>query len=334
MEKKDKAWKLRKIVEYIRTMDHPNSEALRNRFRIEEKVNISAVTIYRYINYLKDVEKAPIKADMNRLGSGYYLEDPNFWSDKVTLSPGELVGLGLLQSLMKVYKNTPVEKDLGSLFEKIRKYLPDGARYDESRIAQYIRVINDPMAVIDTTIFTSLIESVQEHKAISFNYMKNGALEPKKYCLHPYRILFHQTGDWYVHGCLADQTSQFRTFAFSRMTDIQNTGERFTIPVDYKLEKHLDPEVGVWHSDSYYTVKLLFHKDIAQHARERKWHHTERKTQNEDGSILVQFTTSQIYDLRRIVMGYGSKVTVLEPQELIEDIRKELSKMNLFYGVH
>lgn len=116
---------------------------------------------------------------MNKYGSGYYLEDPDFWSDKVNLNTGELVGLGLLQSLMKVYKNTPVEKDLSSLFGKIKNYLPDGARYDESKIAQYIRVINDPMAVIDTSIFTSLIESVQEHRAISFNYMKNGALEPK-----------------------------------------------------------------------------------------------------------------------------------------------------------
>lgn len=332
MEKKDRTWKLRKIVEYIRTMDYPNAKDLKKRFFNEESLNMSEVTVYRYINYLKNVEKAPIKADMNRFKSGYYLEDPNFWSDKVNLSTGELVGLGLLQSLMKVYKNTPVEKDLASLFGKIKNYLPDGARYDESKIAQYIRVINDPMAVIDTTIFTTLIESVQEHRAISFNYTKNGALQPKKYTFFPYRILFHQNGDWYVHGCLADQTSEFRTFSFSRMTDIKPTGERFSIPVDYRLEKYLDPEVGVWHSDSYYTVKLLFHKGIAQHVRERKWHHTEQKTTNEDGSVLVQFKTSQIYDLRRIVMGYGSKVTVLEPPELIEDIKKELSDMNRIYG--
>lgn len=332
MEKKDKLWKLKKIVEYIRVLDHPNAKQLKERFRIDENVKLSEVTIYRYINYLKNEENAPIKADMNKYGSGYYLEDPDFWSDKVNLNTGELVGLGLLQSLMKVYKNTPVEKDLSSLFGKIKNYLPDGARYDESKIAQYIRVINDPMAVIDTSIFTSLIESVQEHRAISFNYMKNGALEPKKYTFFPYRILFHQNGDWYVHGCLADQTTEFRTFSFSRMTDIQPTGERFTIPADYRLEKHLDPEVGVWHSDSFYNVKLLFHKDIAQHARERKWHHTETKTTNEDGSVLVQFKTSQIYDLRRIVMGYGCKVTVMEPPELIEDIKKELSELNRIYG--
>lgn len=331
MEKKDKNWKLKKLVEFIRTMEYPNAEDLKNKFRIEENVNLCEVTIYRYINYLKNVEKAPIKADMKRLGGGYYLEDPDFWSDTVNLSTGELVGLGLLQSLMKVYKNTPVEKDLSSLFGKIKKYLPDGARYDESKIAQYIRVINDPMAVIDTTIFTTVIDCVQEHKAISFNYTKNGAAAPKKYTFFPYRILFHQNGDWYVHGCLSDKTSEFRTFAFSRMTDIKATGEKFNIPSGYKLEKYIDPEIGVWHSESFYNVSLLFHKDIAQHAKERKWHHTEKKTVNADGSVLVQFVTSQIYDLRRLVMSYGSKVKVIEPAELIEDIKKELSAMNKAY---
>lgn len=331
MEKKDKTWKLRKIVEYIRSMNHPNADAIRNRFRVEEKIIISNVTIYRYINYLKKEENAPIKADMNKLGCGYYLEDPNFWSDKIILNPGELLGLGLLQSLTKVYRNTPIEKDLYSLFSKLKKYLPDGARYDESKISQYIKIINDPMAVIDSNIFASIIKNVQEHKAISFNYTKNGSLESKKYTFFPYKILFHQNGDWYVHGCLANNSSEFRTFSFSRMTNIQTTGERFTIPTDYKLEKYLDPEIGVWHSDSFYNVKLLFNKSIAQHAIERKWHHTERKIVNKDGSVLVQFITSQIYDLRHIVLSYGSNITVLEPEELIEDIKKELSAMNKTY---
>ena len=93
MEKKDKLWKLKKIVEYIRVLDHPNAKQLKERFRIDENVKLSEVTIYRYINYLKNEKNAPIKADMNKYGSGYYLEDPDFWSDKVNLNTGELVGL-------------------------------------------------------------------------------------------------------------------------------------------------------------------------------------------------------------------------------------------------
>lgn len=50
MEKKDKNWKLKKLVEFIRTMEYPNAEDLKNKFRIEENVNLSEVTIYRYIN--------------------------------------------------------------------------------------------------------------------------------------------------------------------------------------------------------------------------------------------------------------------------------------------
>lgn len=45
MEKKDKLWKLKKIVEYIRVLDHPNAKQLKERFRIDENVKLSEVTI-------------------------------------------------------------------------------------------------------------------------------------------------------------------------------------------------------------------------------------------------------------------------------------------------
>lgn len=332
MTRHDRTWKLRKIVEYIRTMDHPNATQIADRLRTEEQVKISNITVYRLIRHLNENEGADIRADMTRVGSGYYLADRNFWSDKLNLNSGELIGLGLLQSLMKVYKNTPIEKDLGSIFDKLQKFLPDGTRYDKSRIAKYIRVINDPMALIDTTIFTAVIESVQEHRTITFNYHKNGASQFQPYTINPYRILFRQNGDWYILGCKANDRTAIRTFAFSRMTDIEMTGERFTIPDDFRLESHIDPEMGVWHSDSFYRVKMVFDRQLAQHALERKWHHTQHVTKNSDGTVQVELTTSQLNDITRIVLGYGSLVKVLEPPELVENIRSEIVKMAASYG--
>lgn len=322
---------MKKIIEYIRTMDHPNAEQLARRFHQDEGIDISTVTIYRYIQYLKNTEKAPIKADMNRHGSGYYLEDPDFWTDKIILSPGELVGLGLLQSLMKSHKNTPVERDISSLFEKMSRYMPDGERYDGSKIARYIHVITGPTAKIEEGIFNTLITCVQNHMTFSFNYSKSGSDKPQKYTIDPYRIILAQNGDWYVMGCKTGERTEMRTFAFARISDIEPTGGKFAIPVDFKLEKYIDPEMGVWKTSSFYSVKLLFDRLLAQHARERKWHRTEKITENGDGTILVEFKTSQLMDLMRIVLSYGSHVQVLEPIELIDEIKKELADMSSFY---
>lgn len=333
MLKKDRMWKLKKIVEFIRDTEYPNAKKLAEMFRNREGIEISEISIYRHIQYLRNVEHAPIEVDMNRVGSGYYLTDRDFWSDKLKLTSGELLGLGLMQSIMKVYKNTPLEKEMNSIFDKMKEFMPDGNRYDKSKIAQYIRVINDPMAVIDTAIFTQIINSVQDHKSIRFDYTKNGAMESQKYTINPYRILFCQNGDWYLMGCKTSDRTAIRTFAFSRMTNIETTGEIFTIPVDFRLESHIDPEMGIWKSDSFYRVKMVFDRQLAQHAEERKWHHTQRITRLEDGKVLVELTTTQLKDITRIILGYGSLVKVLEPPELVEDIRNELLKMKDVYGV-
>lgn len=332
MEKRDTNWKLKKIVQFIRENNLPNADDLVEKFRVEENFKISRISIYRHIRYLKEELHAPIETDMTKPGCGYYLTDKNFWSDKLVLTSGELVGLGLLQSLMKVYKNTPVEKELSSFMQKIQEFLPDGARYKDSAIAEYIKVITDPMAVIDTSIFTEVIESVQQHRTIRFLYSKSGSTEPKSYTVNPYRIIFCQNGDWYLMACKNSDRSAIRTFAFSRMSSIESTGERFTIPQEFRLESYIDPEMGVWHSESLYKVKLLFDRQLGQHAKERKWHHTQHIVEYEDGRVQVELTTSQLKDIARIVLGYGSLVQVLEPTELIEDLKAELEKMTEFYG--
>ena len=55
-------------------------------------------------------------------------------------------------------------------------------------------------------------------------------------------------------------------------------------------------------------------------------------TQNSDGTVQVELTTSQLNDITRIVLGYGSLVTVLEPPELVENIKAEIAKMAATYG--
>ena len=47
-------------------------------------------------------------------------------------------------------------------------------------------------------------------------------------------------------------------------------------------------------------------------------------TQNKDGSVVVEFETTQIPEVKRWVLGQGRTVKVLEPPELIQQIKEEL----------
>lgn len=91
--------------------------------------------------------------------------------------------------------------------------------------------------------------------------------------------------------------------------------------------------MGVWLSaKTNYKVRLLFSAEIGTFAAEHIWHENQKVTQNEDGSVEVSFETTQQPEVKRLVLGQGKTVKVLEPQELVEQIREELDSIKKLYN--
>ena len=64
---------------------------------------------------------------------------------------------------------------------------------------------------------------------------------------------------------------------------------------------------------------------------ERKLHSDQKITENPDGSILVQFETTQLPEIKRWVLGQGKTVKVLNPPELVQDILSEIESVKELY---
>ena len=72
------------------------------------------------------------------------------------------------------------------------------------------------------------------------------------------------------------------------------------------------------------NVELLVDKEIGTYALNRIWHSEQTVEERDDGSIYVNFKTTQKREIVRWVLGQGHTVKVLGPQELVEEIRTEL----------
>jgi predicted DNA-binding transcriptional regulator YafY len=79
-------------------------------------------------------------------------------------------------------------------------------------------------------------------------------------------------------------------------------------------------------------VELLIAGEIGTYALERQWHDTQKVEQREDGSVYVKFTTTQMPEVLRWVLGQGHTVKALNPPELIEMIKTETEKVRDIYG--
>jgi predicted DNA-binding transcriptional regulator YafY len=79
-------------------------------------------------------------------------------------------------------------------------------------------------------------------------------------------------------------------------------------------------------------VELLISGEIGTFALERQWHETQEVRQQEDGSVYVKFSTTQIPEVLRWVLGQGHTVKVLGPAELAEMVKAETEKVRGMYG--
>ena len=116
------------------------------------------------------------------------------------------------------------------------------------------------------------------------------------------------------------------------MKDTKVTKQNFVVPKDFDWHDYVDEDMGVWASSkTLHAIKLRFAAEIATFASEHVWSSSQNVVQNKDGTVDVSFTTTQLPEVQRWVLGQGHTVQVLEPPELIEAVKKELSAMKQIY---
>jgi predicted DNA-binding transcriptional regulator YafY len=109
--------------------------------------------------------------------------------------------------------------------------------------------------------------------------------------------------------------------------------KHFSIPATFNADDYLDAEMGVWASSrTPQTIELLFDKTIRTFALDRQWHSSQVVEERDGGSVHVKFSTTQMPEVLRFVLGQGHTVKALGPSELVEQVKAEAEKVRGMYG--
>ncbi|MDZ7836595.1 MAG: WYL domain-containing protein [Actinomycetota bacterium] len=61
---------------------------------------------------------------------------------------------------------------------------------------------------------------------------------------------------------------------------------------------------------------MKFAPSIAKFISEVQWHPSQELVEDGDGSVVASFEVMGIEEIKRWILGFGSEVEVLEPEEL------------------
>lgn len=326
-QKTEKKYNAPHILSYIMQIDrairngeYPNA----NKLNSEYGWGLSRSTLGRYINILRDDYGAPVEFDFQK--NGYYYTDNTFFIQQVMLKEGELLSLSTILPLLEQYKNTPMEKSFRDLMGKLIQMLPKNITVDSALINNEVHFISDPITNLEPKVFENVLKATKMHCTLQMEYKtaQNTEYELRKF--DPYHVIC-QKGSWYVLG-YSHSSKAFRLWAMPRIRNCKITKEKFTIPKDFKLEQHIDSQMGAWgNSGKKFKVEIEFVKDFKTFVMERTWHKDQIIRENPDGTVYLSFETILLGQTASWIMSFIGGAKVLNPPELKDMVRDAAKKI-------
>lgn len=310
------------IEKDIRNGDYPNA----NKLNKEHGWNLSRSTLGRYINILRDDYGAPVEFDFQK--NGYYYTDNTFFIQQVMLKEGELLTLSTILPLLEQYKYTPLEKSYRDLMQKLIQMLPETITVDSALINNEVHFISDPITTLEPGVFENVLKATKTHFTLQMEYKTAQNTDYEERRFNPYHIIC-QKGSWYVLG-YSHSSEAIRLWAMPRIRNCKITGDKFSIPKDFKLEDHIDVQIGAWgNNGEKHKVEIEFVKGLKTYVMERIWHNSQIIRENQDGSVYLSFETNQLDQTASWIMSFAGGARALNPPELkalVKDAAKRILK--------
>lgn len=131
-----------------------------------------------------------------------------------------------------------------------------------------------------------------------------------------------------------DLRDTLRTLKVERVLEAQLTQEHFIMPSTFDPRHMLDSAWGIiWQEDGEIEVTLHFRSEVVRRVKESTWHVSQRIEDLPDGSCLFTVRVGSLLEIRPWVRQWGSAVTVVQPQELRQEIITEVYQMAAQYGL-
>jgi proteasome accessory factor B len=306
-----------RIHQELQALTFPNSGTLGH------ALEISAKTVHRDVEFMRDRLRLPIEWDGAK--NGYYYTRPVTNFPTMHFTEGELVALVVAEKALQQYRGTTFEKPLLSAIKKMEESLPDTISLSLSDVEQTISFRTSAEQILDLAIFDALAKATAAQKQIEFTYRKPGEKQTEQRRVDPYHLA-NINGEWYLFA-YDHLRKDIRTFVPARIKSIKQTGKIFSRVASFSLEQRLHDSFGVHSGHNNFDVVIRFNEKAADYIREKRWHDSQVLKEIKGGAVELRMKLSSLAEVERWVLSWGGNAIVKKPDELAESIKAAAKRM-------
>jgi len=269
---------------------------------LAKRFEVSRRTINRDI---EDISKAGIPiVTIQGSGGGISILD-GYKMDKALLNDEELQAIfSGLKGIDSISKTSYLAKMIEKLSVKDNHIqVDDSITIDLS--SHYQKPLTQKIDVLKNAIRT--------RRCVSFRYYYEKGDSVR--CIEPYRLIF-KWSPWYVFGYCLDRKA-YRLFKLNRLWNIAFLDKKF---IPREIPEH-ELQFDDYFSSDAIHLKALF--SSSEEYRLIEEYGVDCYSITDSGELLLERDFASYDNMRSWIFSFGDKVTILEPQQLCEDRRKQ-----------
>jgi proteasome accessory factor B len=302
------------------------SGKLPNAAQLAAEMEVSAKSIHRDLDFMRDRMSLPIEYDQARHGFFYNGEVSAF--PTMQISEGELFALIVAEKALQQYRGTNFEKPLLSAIRKLEQSLPDTISLNFADWEQTISFRTRAEQILNLEIFEALGRATAQRQQLEISYRKPGQRNAELRVVDPYQLA-NINGEWFLFA-YDQMRKDFRKFVPARIKSIRKTGKSFERLEKFSLDKQLRDSFGVHSAHGEFEVVIRFDAMAADYIREKRWHDSQKLKELKSGGVELTMKLSSLAEVERWVLNWGGKAVVMKPKELVEMVKK--SARNILKG--
>lgn len=282
---------------------------------IADRFNISLRTVYRDIRTL---EEAGIPL-VGETGVGYSIME-GYRLPPVMFTMEEATAFLTAEKLVEKLTDVSTEESFKSAMYKVRAVLRSAEKDHLEVMDNHIEVLDNPYLSKDKNGSGSLqaiLKSISCRQVLTITYFANHSQETTSRNIEPVGI-FYLGSNWYLIA-FCQLRNDYRNFRTDRITQIVST------PLPFKQEhpplkqylKQITKDKKELHK-----VIMLVDKDVVKHFGDQKYYNGYVSERFVKDKVEMTFLTCSLEGFARWYMMFGDKAEIMEPQGLIESVRK------------
>lgn len=321
------------LIRYL-TIDKCLQNTLR-KWTLDDLIEACSEALYEYEGKDSYVSKRTVQLDIQNMRSDklgynapilvyerkyYKYETANYSITEIPITDIDLDILTESMEMLRQFKNFSLFSELNGVIQKLEDKVFRETK-DQSPIIHLDK--NDQLLGIEhlDTIYQAILKKL----VVTIVYQSFKARTPSPMIFTPF-ILKEFNNRWFVVGRKAKK-NDIMTLALDRIISID-----FDLDTLYK-KTNFNPDT--YYRDTY-GVTVLADKDLIEIELKvnaanapyvvTKPFHTSQEMIGEfpDGSILIRIKVHHNFEIERLILGFGSSITVLKPRRLRQRIKRHI----------